>query len=86
MNETVKAESLVAYLENELNTRTMGEFMQMIRKDDLVRVLELAMPYFAKGNQLALLDVLGNKAIPVREELERQEMVDLDIIQEMQGE
>jgi hypothetical protein len=43
----------------------------MIRKDNLGKVLELAMPYFKKGNQLALLDVLEKKSIPVREELER---------------
>jgi len=86
MNEATKAEAIVAYLEYELNTRTMGEFMQMVRKDDLQKILELAMPYFAKGNQLALLDVIGKKAIPVREELERPEMVDKDIIEEFQGE
>lgn len=77
-----KAEKLAQGIEQECKLITTAAIVRTFRERDILPWLVQALPYLSLGNRLAFTSVLEGVVIIPRQEMEREELADKDILDE----
>lgn len=77
-----KAEKLARVIEEECKLITTAAIVRTFRERDILPWLVEALPHLSLGNRLAFTSCLEGAVIRPRQEIEREELVDKDVLDE----
>ncbi len=78
------AKQLAEIIDEEFKLHTTAEIVRAFREQDKLTLLIESLVYMSKGNRIAIIDALSGVYV-AETYLERPELIDKDIIEDMRG-